>query len=200
MAGASRPRPRLRVKRSSDHCASAPLLSYLLHARASGTHQLDRLLVLSTQDKKARQKHGFIITVCQQAPQSPDLNIEDIAFFNSLQSDTSCVATSNLFELRDAVNKCYEEYPTERLEACWRVLNINLRGILESEGDNDYKTHVGDRKRATKGLAEDRKVPAELIKKARRAFKKMYAQWNKENPDKDIDDASEPESSESEDV
>ena len=150
--------------------------------------------------KKARQKHGFIITVCQQAPQSPDLNIEDIAFFNSLQSDTSCVATSNLFELRDAVNKCYEEYPTERLEACWRVLNINLRGILESEGDNDYKTHVGDRKRATKGLAEDRKVPAELIKKARRAFKKMYAQWNKENPDKDIDDASEPESSESEDV
>jgi len=155
--------------------------------------------VNETEYKKNRSKHGFIITVCQQAPQSPDVNIEDIAFFNSLQSDTSCVSMSNLFELRDAVNKCYEEYPTERLEACWRILNINLRGILESEGDNDYKTHVGDRKRATKGLEEDRKVPAEVIKKARRAFKKMYAQWNKENPDKDIDDASEPESSESED-
>ena len=62
-----------------------------------------------------------------------------------------------------------------------------------------YKTHVGDRKRATKGLEEDRKVPAEVIKKANRAYDKLYAQWNKENPGKDIDDASESESSESED-
>ena len=145
------------------------------------------------------QEKDFLITVCEQPAQSPDTNMDDIAFFNSLQSDTSCVSTSNLFDLRDAVNKCYEEYPAERLEACWRVLNVNLRGILETEGDNDYAKHVGNRKRATKGLEEIRMVPSDTIKKAKRAFKKMYAQWKKENPGKAIDDASESESSESED-
>ena len=70
---------------------------------------------------------------------------------------------------------------------------------METEGDNDYATHVGNRKRATKGLEEIRMVPSDVIKKARRAYDKLYAQWNKENPGKDIDDASESESSESED-
>ena len=48
------------------------------------------------------QEKDFLITVCEQPAQSPDTNMDDIAFFNSLQSDTT---TAEFRALRDLFSK-----------------------------------------------------------------------------------------------
>ena len=58
---------------------------------------------------------GFTIEVVVQPPQSPNLNVNDLAFFSSLQTDTELVAKENVFDLRAAVVKAWEEYPSERM-------------------------------------------------------------------------------------
>ena len=87
------------------------------------------------------RKDGFDIVVVVQPAQSPDLNVNDLAFFNSLQSDVRCVAKSTMFDLREAVLECWEAYPPERLDSCWRCLIASYRDILKSHGDNDSAAH-----------------------------------------------------------
>ena len=45
----------------------------------------------------------FKIEVITQPPQSPDLNVNDLAFFSSLQSDCELVAKETAIELKEAV-------------------------------------------------------------------------------------------------
>ena len=58
---------------------------------------------------------GFTIEVVVQPLQSPDLNVNDLAFFSSLQTDTELVAKENVFDLSAAVVKAWEEYPSESM-------------------------------------------------------------------------------------
>ena len=104
-----------------------------------------------------------------QPSQSPDANVLNLCFFNNLQSDTKCVAKSNLKELRDVVTECWDAYSLERMDACWRCLFTSYHGILEALGDNTYKQHRGDRKRKRAGLEEDRAVTLETLATARAA-------------------------------
>ena len=67
-------------------------------------------------------KKGFDIKVVTQPPQSPDLNCNDLALFASLQSDTELVAKRNVVDLVEAVQKTWEEYRKEQIEAVWLVL------------------------------------------------------------------------------
>jgi hypothetical protein len=129
---------------------------------------------------KAKGKQGgFKILVCTQPAQSPDLNVNDLGFFNSLQSDTYCVTMKNIKELKVAVQKCWEEYSSERLERCWRCLTISMHGIMESGGDNVYLTHRGDRKRHLAHLEEVREIDPDVRKKAERALDKLRRDWNR---------------------
>ena len=126
-----------------------------------------------------KKKFDFHLEMCTQPPQSPDLNVDDLGFFNSLQSDTKCVAMKDLFELRTAVNQCFKDYPTASLERCWRCLTISMHGILESGGDNVYQTHRGDRRRASADLEEVRVVAADVIKKAKRRRDELQREWDR---------------------
>ena len=80
---------------------------------------------------------GFSIEVVVQLSQSPDLNVDDLAFFNSLQSDVSLVAKESKRDLLDAIMKCWHENPPVKMEAfgdvsillstaCWRVLETTI--------------------------------------------------------------------------
>ena len=82
---------------------------------------------------------GFSIEIVVQPAQSPDLNDNDLAFFNSLQSDVSLVVKENKRDLLDAIIKCWQEYPLKKMESVWRCLYSSFHGVLESFGDNDYK-------------------------------------------------------------
>ena len=67
----------------------------------------------------------FNIQVVVQPAQSPDLNVDDLAFFHSLQSDVSLVAKENRRELLEAVEDFWKEYPEEK-----NVVSVGLPLLL----------------------------------------------------------------------
>ena len=81
---------------------------------------------------------GFNIQVLVQPAQSPDLNVDDLGFFRSLQSDVSLVAKGSRRDLLAAVVQCWNEHPAEKMEAVWLCLYTSYRGVLESVGGNEY--------------------------------------------------------------
>ena len=62
--------------------------------------------------------------------------------FFSLQTDVTLVAKENRRELLAAVQKCWEEYPIEKMESVWSCLYGSFSGILETGGDNDSSAIV----------------------------------------------------------
>ena len=110
---------------------------------------------------------GFDIRVVTQPAQSPDLNVNDLAFFASLQSDTELVAKENVKDLSAAVIACWEEYPQDRMSAVWSCLYASFKGILETGGDNIYGKHTGSRKAHHEsreaGEIHDRSCPLQVI-------------------------------------
>ena len=121
---------------------------------------------------------GFSIEVVVQPAQSPDLNVDDLAFFNSLQSDVSLVAKENRRDLLDAIIQCWHEYPLEKMERVWRCLYSSLHGVLESFGDNDYKRHRGVRgSRDTEDRLQQRTVGRRVIKGAEKSWLRCDQSW-----------------------
>ena len=117
---------------------------------------------------------GFSIEVVVQPDQSPDLNVDDLAFFNSLQSDVSLVAKENRRDLLDAIIKCWHEYHVEKIEGVWRCLYTSFHGVLETFGHNDYKIHRGVRgSRDTEDGLQHRTVGGRLIKGAEKKLAEM---------------------------
>ena len=82
----------------------------------------------------------FNIDVIVPPPQSPDLNVDDMAFFNSLQSDVSIASKETRRELEAVVNVC-EKYPLEKMESVWLSLYASVKGVMDCGGDNDYLRH-----------------------------------------------------------
>ena len=120
---------------------------------------------------------GFSIEVVVQPALSPDLNVDDLAFFNSLQSDVSHVAKENRRDLLDAIIKCWHEYPLEKMESVWRCLYSSFHGVLESFGDNDYKRHRGVRgSRDTEARLQQRTVGRRVIKGAEKKLAEMRSE------------------------
>jgi hypothetical protein len=95
--------------------------------------------------------HGFDIRIRQQVPQKPEFNFLDLAFFRSLDSDVTAFPKTTRKELIKAVEKCFEKYDANRMEACCRSLITAYRGNLETGGDNNYKSHRGVRKARLQG-------------------------------------------------
>jgi hypothetical protein len=75
-----------------------------------------------------------------QPPNSPDLNILDLSFFNSLQSRQfrgtlgNCSAT-----LVDTVIDTFLEYPWEVLDWAFLTLQSVMNEILKCDGNNNFK-------------------------------------------------------------
>ena len=110
---------------------------------------------------------GFAIEVVVQPPHSPDLNVNDLAFFSSLQTDTELVAKENVFDSSAAVVKAWEEYPSERMASVWRLLYASYKGIVEDDSGNAYSHHTSSRKAhnvsAKAGDNHDRRFPVGKI-------------------------------------
>ena len=151
-------------------------------ARCNGarphTAELNRR-VFAQQSKKC----NFVIDVMVQPAQLPDLNVDDLAFFHSLQTDVTLVATCTVMyrrELLAAVQKCWEEYPLEKMESVWSCLYGSFSGILETGGDNDFKRHRGSRSAhrlsSEHGDLHDQLVPRRLVTGAKKKLAEMQAE------------------------
>ena len=100
-----------------------------------------------------------------QPAQSPDVNVNDCAFFSSLQTQIRKKGTynTNRQEYLDLVKEEFEAFDPYRLDRIWAIMFDNLRSILKNRGGNDYQPeHNGKRKRQKDaGTAVDLTVPME---------------------------------------
>ena len=125
------------------------------------------------------KRKGFDIRVVTQPAQSPDLNVNDLAFFASLQSDTELVAKEKVTDLVEAVTDCWHAYPLEKMESVWRCLYASFKGIVETGGDNQYSHHTGSRAKHSEsdraGERHDRSLPLTKIRAAQKLCLEMEA-------------------------
>ena len=94
----------------------------------------------------ALQEHGLEgqINMITQPANSPDVNVNDLGFFNSLQSYYLKMIPRNPMELIAMVKQVFEAYPPAKLNRIWLSYLMNLNMILKHNGDNQYKTpHMG---------------------------------------------------------
>ena len=101
---------------------------------------------------------GNKITLFNQPAQSPDTNINDLAFFRSIQSLYYEAAPENEFALIRAVLDAYDDYPSTKLNRMWLTYQSCLNEIIECHGDNTYKIpHMGKEQ-----LEREGKLPSVL--------------------------------------
>lgn len=95
---------------------------------------------------------GCKITLETQPANSPDLNINDLAFFRSIQSLYYEAAPENEAELIEAVEDAFEEYACNKLNRMWLTLMSCCNQILETNGDNHYSiVHMNKEKLEREG-------------------------------------------------
>jgi hypothetical protein len=84
---------------------------------------------------------GWNITIDTQPAQSPDTNLCDLCFFNSLQSQSFQIRSQCTTEaqLVDTVMEAWHQYSPDKLERAWGHLFACYREILKDEGGNRYE-------------------------------------------------------------
>ncbi|CAM9940048.1 unnamed protein product [Discosporangium mesarthrocarpum] len=102
-------------------------------------------------------KTGDSIILETQLANSPDLNVNDLGFFHSIQQLKEDVGVSSPEDLVEAIMEAFDVYPRETLERVWQSLFAVLGEVLGSKGDNSYKLpHLGNEK---KNLGRTGKLP-----------------------------------------
>ena len=95
----------------------------------------------------------FTIELYCQPANSPDLNVLDLGFFNSIQSLQHHASCSNIGELIQRVAICYQRLEWQRLNDIFLTLQTVMNSIIEHDGRNDYKLqHMGKRRLEREGL------------------------------------------------
>ena len=98
------------------------------------------------------------IELLTQPANSPDLNLNDLGFFASLQSAYYQNCPRNSIELIDMVNEAYEDYPTHKINRIWLTLQSCMNEIIKVHGCNQYKIpHMGKEK-----LEKENRLPVTL--------------------------------------
>jgi hypothetical protein len=82
---------------------------------------------------------GDAVKLYTQPAQSPDLNVNDLGFFASLQSMYYRTSPKNAIELIEMVESCFNNYHVYKLNRIWLSLHCCMNKIIEEKGDNKYK-------------------------------------------------------------
>jgi hypothetical protein len=97
---------------------------------------------------------GWNIKIVTQPSNSPDLNINDLGFFNSLKHRVSGLKNKalNIDQLMANVRQEWHEYDSNTLEKIWAIQISCWGEILKVQGSNQYKLpHSGINKRSRRG-------------------------------------------------
>ena len=87
---------------------------------------------------------GLDIVFDNQPAQSPDTNILDLGFFNSIQALQQQHKTDNIQQLCQVVDECFKELDATKLEKCFLTHQAVCKEILKADGKNDFKIpHLG---------------------------------------------------------
>ena len=117
------------------------------------------------------------ITFVEQPAQSPDMNINDLAFFYSLQCDANELKGDDcdLWKLKESVLQAFDEYEPDRLERMEAILYEIYRQVMEHGGGNGISMpHSGIRNRQKNGEdVVDRSVPRDLYEHMQATIKDL---------------------------
>ncbi|XP_074292443.1 uncharacterized protein LOC141619316 [Silene latifolia] len=87
---------------------------------------------------------GFNISLNQQTPNSPDLNVLDLGFFRSIQSLQQSKRAKTIHQLVLNVVQAWDEEPALCLDDVWLSLQVVMLEVMKSKGYNDFKLpHLG---------------------------------------------------------
>ncbi|KAF0718359.1 Aste57867_1740 [Aphanomyces stellatus] len=92
---------------------------------------------VSTEMLKASRIHG--VKVSNQPPNSPDFNVLDLGFFNSIQSLQHQKMTQTVEDLIGAVENAFHEMPADTLARTFVSLQSAMVKSIELHGMRDYK-------------------------------------------------------------
>jgi hypothetical protein len=79
------------------------------------------------------------VTLYTQPAQSPDLNVNDLGYFSSLQSKYYMTSTKDSIELIEMVEEAFKTYPWKSQNRIWLTLQSVMIRIIEARGDNNFK-------------------------------------------------------------
>ena len=82
---------------------------------------------------------GCKVKLVTQAAQSPDLNINDLAFFRSIMSLKRREAPKDELQLIAAVKKAHDEYPASKINRMWITLMTVMNKIIATDGGDNFK-------------------------------------------------------------
>ncbi|CAM9463790.1 unnamed protein product [Discosporangium mesarthrocarpum] len=82
---------------------------------------------------------GADIVIEAQPANSPDLSVNDLKFFHSIQQLKEEVGVTNTQELVEATTEAFDVYPRETLKRVWQSLFAVCGEVLGSKGENVYK-------------------------------------------------------------
>ena len=82
---------------------------------------------------------GWDIRGRPQPPNSPDLNVLDLGFFNSIQSLQYKTRPKNIDDLIAKVEESFNKTERKALDNVFMTLQDCMIGILQRGGDNTYK-------------------------------------------------------------
>lgn len=91
-----------------------------------------------------------------QPPNSPDMNILDLAIFNSLQTNADKLkrGCTTVKELIEAVRIAFATYDSEKLKVSYAHLNTCYNEVLKIQGCNQYVSpHKKSRMKISRGEA-----------------------------------------------
>lgn len=82
---------------------------------------------------------GLDIKLYFQPANSPDLNVLDLGFFNSLQSTVNKETVRNKGELIEKVNMCFDVYPHYKINNVFLSLQKAMEQVILCYGGNNYE-------------------------------------------------------------
>ena len=88
--------------------------------------------------------------VCQP-PNSPDLNVLDLGFFNAKQSLQYKSSPKNIDELVEAVEKSFQKLHQSNLNNVFLILQKVMKTCILGDDDNSYKLPHMSKKHWKKG-------------------------------------------------
>lgn len=92
------------------------------------------------------------IQLVQQPPNSPDFNVLDLCFHNSLQSLTDCRSPKNIRELVEGVEEEFENYEVDKLFRSFVTLQAVMVEVMKNKGGNNYNLpHLHKDRRQNEG-------------------------------------------------
>ena len=97
---------------------------------------------------------GWEILIVFQPPNSPDNNINDLAFFHAIQALQWLIGAHTIEELVAAVEKAFDEYPREKINKMFITLQTVYEQILLHSGGNKFRIpHLGKDPLARRGTS-----------------------------------------------